>query len=323
MAEAIAPPAPVRHARSRRVADALARRMLLATAAATVLALLARLHCLFDDLTSFTVQYAIAAAVCLAAFLALRRFRWSAGAAVVLAVNLVRLWPEGGLSVTTTGPPLRIVSANVHAANRDFDTFLRFVEAESPDVVLVLEVSADWAKALEPLRERYPAAVIRPRRDNFGLALFSRVPAEIDIVDLGDAELPSVIARLTHDGRPLTLIGTHPLPPISSATAAARNTQFAAVAKAARETRGGVVVAGDLNVSPWSPHFRDLLRDGGLVDRRRGFGAQPTWPTFCPPLMTPIDHVFVSDGLGVLNRHAGPNIGSDHRPVVADIAFAR
>lgn len=323
MAEAIAPPAPIRPSRWRRIVDAFARRLLVATAAATFLAMLARLHWLFDDLTSFTVQYAVAAAVCLAAFLALRRFRWSAGAAAALAVNLVRLWPEAAPIVTATGPPLRLVSANVHAANRDFDRFLRFVEAESPDAVLVLEVSADWAKALEPLRERYPAAVIRPRRDNFGIAFFSRAPAEIDVVELGDAGLPSILARLTHDGRPLTVIGTHPLPPISSATATARNTQFAAVAKAAREAHGEVVVAGDLNVSPWSPHFRDLLRSGGLSDSRRGFDLQPTWPTFCPPLMTPIDHLLISDGLTVLDRRVGQAIGSDHRPVVADLAFGR
>lgn len=304
----------------RRLADALAVRLLLATATATFLSLLARLHWLFDDLTSFTAQYAIAAALCLAVLLALSRFRRAAIAAVILGTNVARLWPESNVTAAAAGPPLGLVSANVHASNRDFDAFLSFVEAESPDLLLVLEVSPAWAETLEPLRDRYPHSTIRPRQDNFGIAFFSRVPAEIEIVESGDAELPSVVARLTHDGRPLTVIGAHPLPPVSSATAAARNAQLAAIAKAAREGEGEVVVAGDLNVSPWSPHFHDLLRDGNLSDSRCGFGIQPTWPTFFPPLMTPIDHVFVSKGLVVLDRRVGPGIGSDHRPVVARFA---
>jgi endonuclease/exonuclease/phosphatase (EEP) superfamily protein YafD len=323
MAEPIALLTPSRPSLPRRLADAVALRLLLATAAATVLALFARLHWIFDDLTSFTVQYAITAALCLAVLLALRRFRWAALAAVTLAVNVFRLWPEAHPPAAVAGPPLRLLSANVHASSRNFDKFTSFIEAESPDLLLVLEVGSEWAEALAPLRDRYPHSTIHPRQDNFGIAFFSRVPAEIDVVELGGAELPSIVARLTHDGRPLTVIGTHPLPPVSSATAAARNTQFAAVAKAAREAEGAVIVGGDLNVSPWSPHFRDLLRNGRLSDSGRGFGPQPTWPAFFPPLMTPIDHVLVSDGLTVLNRRVGPGIGSDHRPVVAEIAFGR
>jgi endonuclease/exonuclease/phosphatase (EEP) superfamily protein YafD len=120
-------------------------------------------------------------------------------------------------------------------------------------------------------------------------------------------------------GEPITVVATHPFPPVRSAVAVERNRQLAAIADFTASETGEVVVVGDLNVSPWSPYFQDLLRDGKLRDSRRGFDLQPTWPTFCPPLMTPIDHVLTSGGLAVSGRRTGPNIGSDHRPIVAVI----
>ena len=81
------------------------------------------------------------------------------------------------------------------------------------------------------------------------------------------------------------------------------------------------MVVGDLNCTPWSPHFRRLLRDAGLRDVARGRGLEPTWYPTSLPLGIPIDHVLVSDEIGVANRELGSDLGSDHRPVRVEISF--
>ena len=85
---------------------------------------------------------------------------------------------------------------------------------------------------------------------------------------------------------------------------------------------GPVVVAGDLNVTPWSGHFRHLLSVSQLADSRTGYGLQLSWPavSFLPALM-PIDHILVSEQVQVLERQTSPPIGSDHRAVWADIVI--
>ncbi|HEV3402239.1 MAG TPA: hypothetical protein VG078_10505, partial [Acidimicrobiales bacterium] len=66
------------------------------------------------------------------------------------------------------------------------------------------------------------------------------------------------------------------------------------------------------------------LLDAGLHDahaeRRRWFVA--TWPIDMRPLppLSHIDHVLVSDQVAVLDVWEGVGRGSDHRPVVADLA---
>ncbi len=51
-----------------------------------------------------------------------------------------------------------------------------------------------------------------------------------------------------------------------------------------------------------------------------GFGLKPTWPTSLPLLMIPLDHCLLSPGLRVTSFEVGPRVGSDHLPVLVEIA---
>jgi endonuclease/exonuclease/phosphatase (EEP) superfamily protein YafD len=81
------------------------------------------------------------------------------------------------------------------------------------------------------------------------------------------------------------------------------------------------IVAGDFNSTPDSDlatRMRDLADDAWEA-AGRGFGF--TWPNGLfpyPPIR--IDHVFLSRDFGVLAARVGEGAGSDHRPVMADVA---
>lgn len=82
----------------------------------------------------------------------------------------------------------------------------------------------------------------------------------------------------------------------------------------------GAAVLGDLNATPWSPRFRDLVAAAGLRQARRGFGLQASWgPRPLPWALLPIDHVLLRGPWQVRSFRAGPRLGSDHRPVVAEL----
>ena len=105
--------------------------------------------------------------------------------------------------------------------------------------------------------------------------------------------------------------------------AALRNAELAALAQLAQAQRGPLLVGGDLNVTPWSGHFRRVLDDSGLEDCARGRGWLPTWPAFFPPLGIRIDHCLASAHWRVLDVRTGPSLGSDHYAVVNDLELAR
>lgn len=88
-------------------------------------------------------------------------------------------------------------------------------------------------------------------------------------------------------------------------------------------------MVGDLNITMWSPYYKRFARQTGLRNARQGFGILPSWPTketysqISPALSLllaiPIDHCLISPEIKVLNIRTGPNVGSDHRPVITDL----
>jgi endonuclease/exonuclease/phosphatase (EEP) superfamily protein YafD len=100
--------------------------------------------------------------------------------------------------------------------------------------------------------------------------------------------------------------------------------QLTAIAEWARQQTGSAVVLGDLNATPWSPYFRDLLRDGGLLNLQPGWGTFSTWPAQLPFLRIPLDHCLTTPGVGIVRKEVGSAVGGDHLPLIVDVAvFAR
>jgi endonuclease/exonuclease/phosphatase (EEP) superfamily protein YafD len=277
----------------------------------------------FDLAAHFRVQYALALGLGSLALLAWRQPRWAMVFAGFALINAAVLAPRFLSSVEavagTDSPTFRALLANVHSENRDHGRIRQVIAEANPDVIVLLEVTPWLIGQLADLAERYPHRIAEPREDNFGIALFSRLPLRnAAVISLGSAGLPSLTAELEADGRWFTLLSTHPPPPIGAAMTEDRNAQLADLARLARQTRQPLLALGDFNLSPWSPWFTQLLTDSGLHDSAAGRGLQPSWPVGWPPLWIPIDHALYSDGIRIRHRVIGPDLGSDHYPVMVD-----
>ena len=194
---------------------------------------------------------------------------------------------------------------------------LKFLQASDADVILLMEVNETWMNSLQPLRANYSQVIAAPREDNFGIALFSRLPlTNSEVMELGKAEVPSIAATIFVGREQVFLLGTHPLPPGSTTYAHLRNEQFREIATLIHSRNVPAIVLGDLNCTPWSPYFTDLLRDSGLknVSPRRGlFGS---WPAGLPLARIPLDHGLVSP---TIEKRTGPPVGSDHLPLILEL----
>ena len=214
-------------------------------------------------------------------------------------------------------PALTIVSANVHMDNQDVAPLARWLAQEKPDLVVVLEVAPIYAQGLMALGA-YPYRHIVPQDSPFGIAVLSRHPLS-GARTVQDADgIPHIDALLEWQGRQIRLIAVHPMPPISAAFAASRDRQLAAWAKSAG--RQPTLLAGDLNATTWSSAFNGL----DALGLRRATGLAPTWPTALRALSgIPIDHVLASHHWKRVDSSRGPDLGSDHAPVLARVAFGQ
>lgn len=290
---------------------------------ATLTGFAARFWWLFELTSHFRVQYALALGFGTLALLAWRRYGWAVVFAVFALVNAATLAPRllTGVEaeVNTDHPAFRALLANVHSDNRDHDRIRRTLVEANPDFIVLLEATPWLIAQLTDLANRYPYRIAEPREDNFGMALFSRLPLlNAAVIRIGPAGLPLIRADLASGGRRFTLLGAHPPPPIGANMAQDRNDQLTDLARLVRQARQPTLLLGDLNLSPWSPYFTQLLADAGLQDSAAGRGIQASWPALWPPLRIPIDHALYSAGIQIRNRELGPAIGSDHYPVIVD-----
>jgi endonuclease/exonuclease/phosphatase (EEP) superfamily protein YafD len=209
---------------------------------------------------------------------------------------------------------------NVYTDNKDKRAVLDYLRARSADFVVVMEVDALWERALTELGDIYPHRLMQARSDNFGIGLLAREPlAEGRFVDAGDIQVPTIVARVERAGRAFVIVATHPLPPTSALYAYQRSIQLQAVADIVNTSSLPCIVAGDLNATPWSSAFRDLIARTGLRDSALGHGVQESWNTASPLIRIPIDHFLVPENVTVTRSHVGPNVGSDHFPVEVDL----
>lgn len=229
----------------------------------------------------------------------------------------------------------RVLVANINKHTFDASRVLDVVAQEKPDLAFLIEVNSETAQQLQVLSQDLPYAVQEPIAPDFDLALYSRYPLQdIEIIHFGNKNnKQSLVAHVTVAGRPLTLVGTHPSSPTDKKMFRARNTVLADVGDYIQKETEPVVLMGDFNTTMWSPYYRTMVRKTQLKNTREGFGIRPTWPrmasrygwpgwvqTLTTPLQIPIDHCLVSPQIAVAGIHTGGDTGSDHAPIVVDLA---
>jgi endonuclease/exonuclease/phosphatase (EEP) superfamily protein YafD len=290
-----------------------------AVCASVALALLARHGWLFELLAHFQLQYLVLLLALATALVAQRRLRSALVLLPFASINVLELAPyiPRPAPVELGGPTVEIMTANLNGYNEQFPRFIELVRAESPDVMVLLEVGPGWARALDDLLADYPHRLVLARDDLFGVAILSRLSlTDIETIDLEGAPAAAARVHLSAD-HALRVVGVHLRPPTSPRLAAERNRQLSRLAPLVDAAAGPVVVAGDFNATPYSPHLHDWLDLTRLEDPRRGRGIGITWPTALPLLGIPIDHCLVSEHFIVADYRQGPAFGSDHYPVVA------
>lgn len=269
----------------------------------------------------YTALFAALALGCAAA----RRWPAAGGALALALLNGALLLPFLPLRPSLPPAPggLRVMLINVNTERGRPDLVQAAVEREQPDVLVLEEISARWLVALAGLATGFPHRVQDAREDNFGIALWSRRPwSEARVIALGDAGVPSIRATLPLRGTSVCVLATHPLPPGGPAYSRYRNGQLAEIADFVCARPEPVLVVGDLNVTPWSPYFRDLLRATGLHNSSTGRGLHGSWPAWFPLSRIPIDHVLHDPRLAVRDKRVGDYVASDHLPVVVDLDLA-
>ncbi|KAA2235289.1 endonuclease/exonuclease/phosphatase family protein [Salinarimonas soli] len=242
--------------------------------------------------------------------------RWllasAALAALTLALVLLPLVYRAPLRPEATAD-LKVVTLNLLVGNRDVETAARFLEREQADVVLLQEADRIHASLFERVRSTYPHAYCPDRVCSLAL-LSRRAWLEAGKEDVPPRRPLLVWARFAVKGRPVRVIGIH-MPYPFEPQRQAQHTDW--LVTHLRQQSEPVILAGDLNLTPFSWKFTRLVHEAGLQTHLlAGF----SWPAHRYRPVVLLDHVLTSPGFATVSARVGPPVGSDHRPVIVEIA---
>lgn len=276
--------------------------------------------------THFRLQYFLGALLCALLLTPSQSWKFVAISLLCALLNAASIWPYYQRQEPRRSPSthrLRLFHANVFEKSRDYQAVLERVKEADADVVVLQELTEEWSKQTNILKNSYGYMEVAPRPSGAGMAVFSRYPlSDVQVLTLDSTTHIAILARVEVNETALTLLSLHPTTPITVEKFRNRNQQFREAAKLLRPIVGPKVLVGDLNTTMWSPYFIELLANTGLREARLGFGLGTTWPDPYPAfLRIAIDHCLLSKEVGVENLRVGSTTGSDHRPLIADLTF--
>jgi endonuclease/exonuclease/phosphatase (EEP) superfamily protein YafD len=216
---------------------------------------------------------------------------------------------------------------NVLIKNRKTTEFLRLVEKENPDLILLAEPDEFWLNEIAALEKNYPFGVKYPLDNAYGMALYSRLELENpQLKFLVEDDIPSIHTDIKLPSGDLArLYCLHPRPPIppENDRSTERDAELILVGRTIKDTDVPTIVAGDLNDVAWSRTTNLFQKISGLLDPRIGRGLYSSFHADYPFIRFPLDHVFHTNHFRLVRLKRLPHIGSDHFPIYISLSYER
>ncbi|HWA61866.1 MAG TPA: endonuclease/exonuclease/phosphatase family protein, partial [Caulobacteraceae bacterium] len=283
-----------------------------------------------DVLTHFAPLYAL---VCLAAILLRLATGLDGGrltyavAAAGLAAALALIAPDALAALkqrpaAPAGETLKLIQFNLWNENRDPEAAARWLAAQDADVVVLEEANDVAARVPHLLKAAYPyQTTCAPPWPCSTRILTRRPPSAFAGLQgaVSPYRLSAAWVTLGEGDKAFTVAGTHytwPVPPGPQQSQMRRMRQALA-----GFDPSSLILAGDMNSTPWSFALRRQDRALGLVRRTHGLFSWPAAPFAHGRLRSPlpflaIDQVYAGRTWRTVSVTRGPYLGSDHFPVV-------
>lgn len=247
-----------------------------------------------------------------------------------LAVCLLNAWPLAKHTARSApvaeGPALAtditVLTANLYGGNVDPLSLRTLLEKSDPDIVVLTEVTKPVEGLVRShLSDHHFAWSGDPYR-LFSVLIGVRGQTPTPQVRDSSPEhnFPWASIRACFDTC-ATLVAVHAPHPDGLSPFNIQSKQFEDIAAESDAIQPDILL-GDLNTTPWSPNYARLLDRTGLKDTAPGIGWLNTWLSALPGLGLRLDHILVGPRVAVRAYRVGPNIGSDHRPVIARLSVA-
>jgi endonuclease/exonuclease/phosphatase (EEP) superfamily protein YafD len=271
------------------------------------------LFSLADSISHFRFHVSLALLVISVVLALLRSFRFAFATLVAAAAGVAMMYPAlpfmGGNENENDG--IKFIQFNTLFNNPRIPRSVEWLTEQSPDILALEEVSSKTIAIHDAMALQMPSHVFCKFAGVGGVAVLSKFPKfnEKCIEKTG-----LVWMQIDMNGKPVTVAALHlhwPYPYGQWKQLANLRDEFEAMPRP-------VILAGDFNATPWSEALKRMqvmtgtqIVPGFRLTLRKGFPLVGVVP------FLPIDHFLIDPSLTVKGIWVGPQIGSDHLPIVS------
>ncbi|VEP14457.1 Endonuclease/exonuclease/phosphatase [Hyella patelloides LEGE 07179] len=275
---------------------------------------------------NFKLQYLLLSFCTFFFWLLTCRYYWLCLSLICLILNLAIIAPwyfEVQQQVIDTNyEPLRVLAFNVLHQNERYNDAIKFTQDRKVDIAIFLEATPPWDAKLLALQETFPYHFSAKKLQ---IEIYSKFPLKDTEIQLYGTYRGLVISQVTVGKSDFVFVATHAYPQFYYGQEGwqIRNEQLEkGIGNQLGKLDKPVIIAGDINITMWSPQYKSMIANSNLKNARQGFGILPTQSIYFPQtswLAIPLDHFLVSQEVLVTNMETGKNIGSDHLPILLDV----
>ncbi len=256
-----------------------------------------------------------------ASLLVLKRPQAALVPATIAIINCAALFTPllnpASSAVRADGQRIRVLWANLEYSPAALAAFAKLAAETDADIIALTELPAGDPYAASIALPFLPGVVAPTDISIFAVALQGR-EAFAGGGDVPGARPPwRSAAQWAQTPSGLRIVALHPTPPIDADALWARDELIRAAGQAATMTPTSLLV-GDFNATPWSRVMIDL-KATGLKRVDCGAPWTSTWRSRRPLAGLPIDSAYVCSGIRAASCRVGPDIGSDHFPLIIDL----
>lgn len=291
--------------------------------AGTFLGLFSRTNFISDIFSHFCIQYFLIGFAAIFYFFFAKKFQYLIIACLITIMNVIPLFQNINIHFCKSQTDMKVGLINVLTQNKNYDKVRKDLNKNSPDIIVIEELDDKWSRELFDIKKDYPYTYEISREDNFGIAIYSRIPiVQLKRINAGELETPAISVMCDYKGEMFEIIAIHTTPPISQDYFKNTRQMLENLAAYINSTNNKTIVIGDINSSFFSYNYKNFVKKAGLKDSGSIF--KPTWSAFHPlPMRISLDHIFVTNSFDIKSFKRGKNVGSDHFPVYAELAFKK
>lgn len=261
------------------------------------------------------------------------RYKYLPVVVAVLCLHVFRVWPYFFVTHTprviaqkpsdsNEAQVLKVAFINTYWKIEKMDSIVSAIREMNPDFVFLEEIQPDQFTILQKELPQYIHNYQELAPAAFDMGYMSKLPVSNTETIFFLKGVPTIYATLELENGPVKIIGVHPPSPVSKTDTEERNELLSKLFLSLQSESVPVVVGGDFNVTQFSPVYEDMMTGSQLVDTMSISGLQNSWSkNISPAIRIPIDQIFISPEIQMINRTVGSENESDHLPIMVEVAL--